>query len=81
MPSIQVAILEGRSVEVKRAYFKALTDVSVECLGCKPESVSIVLTELPFEHYARGGKMKADELAEAGLSVDEYHARESGKNR
>ena len=79
MPSIQVAILEGRSTEAKRAYFKALTDASVKCLGCKPESVSIVLTELPFEHYARGGKMKADELAEAGLSVAEYHAREGGK--
>lgn len=67
MPVIHVSILEGRSVETKRAYFKALTDASVACLGCKPESVSIVLSEMPPEHYARAGKMKLDELAEAGL--------------
>ncbi|MCC8194524.1 MAG: tautomerase family protein [Deltaproteobacteria bacterium] len=79
MPVIHVSILEGRSVETKRAYFKALTDASVKCLGCRPESVSIVLSEMPFEHYARAGKMKADELAEAGLSVEAYHAREAGK--
>jgi 4-oxalocrotonate tautomerase len=78
MPVIHVDILEGRSVEVKRAYIKALTDVSVEHLGCRPESVSIVLSEMAFEHYGRAGKMKLDELTEAGLSVSQYHEREAG---
>lgn len=78
MPVIHVSILEGRSVETKRAYFKALTEASVNVLGCRPESVSIVLSEMPFEHYARAGKMKLDELTEAGISVDEYHKREGG---
>jgi len=31
---------------------------------------------MPFEHYGRAGKMKLNELAEAGLNVEEYHARE-----
>ncbi len=79
MPVIHVSILEGRSVETKRAYYKALTEASVTCLGCKPESVSIVLSEMPFEHYARAGKMKLDELTENGLTVEAYHAREASK--
>ena len=79
MPVINVSIFEGRSIEAKRAYIKALTDCSVEILGCRPENVTIVLSEMPFEHYGRGGKMKLDELTEAGLTVAEYHARERGK--
>ena len=79
MPTIHVDILEGRSVEVKRAYIKALTDCSVDVLRCKPENVSIVLSEMPFEHYGRAGKMKLDELTEAGLTVEAYHAREAAK--
>jgi len=79
MPVINVSILEGRSIEVKRAYIKALTDCSVEVLRCKPENVTIVLSEMAFEHYGRAGKMKLDELTEAGLSVEAYHAREAKK--
>jgi len=79
MPVMHVSILEGRSVEVKRAYIKALTDCSVEILQCRPENVTIVLSETAFEHYGRAGKMKLDELAEAGLSIEAYHAREAKK--
>ena len=79
MPVIHVSILEGRSVDVKRAYIKALTDCSVEVLKCKPENVSIVISEMPFEHYGRAGKMKLDELTDAGLTVEAYHAREAKK--
>ena len=79
MPIIYASILEGRSVDVKRAYIKALTDCSVEILQCRPENVAIILSEMPFEHYGRAGKMKLDELAEAGLTVEAYHAREAQK--
>ena len=81
MPVIHASILEGRSIEVKRAYIKALTDCSVEVLQCRPESVAVVLSEMPFEHYGRAGKMKLVELTEAGLSVEAYHAQEAKKNR
>ena len=79
MPVINVAILEGRSIDVKRAYIKALTDCSVEVLKCRPENVTIVMTEMPFEHYGRAGRMKLDEITDAGLSVADYHAREAKK--
>ena len=79
MPIIHVSMLEGRSIEAKRTYIKALTDCSVEILRCRPENVTVVLSEMPFEHYGRAGKMKLDELTEAGLTVEAYHAREASK--
>ena len=79
MPVIHVSILEGRSVDVKRAYIKALTDCSVEVLKCTPENVAVVISEMAFEHYGRAGKMKLDELTEADLTVETYHAREAKK--
>ena len=79
MPVMHISILEGRSLEAKRAYVKALTESSVKHLGCKSENVTIILSEMPFEHFAHGGKLKIDELAEAGLTVEEYHAREKLK--
>ena len=56
MPVIHVSILEGRSVDTKRAYIKALTESSVTHLGCRPENVTIVISEMPFEHYGKGEK-------------------------
>ena len=79
MPVIHASILEGRTIEVKRAYIKALTDCSVEVLQCHPESVAVVLSEMPFEHYGRAGKMKLDELTEAGLTIEAYHAQGAKK--
>lgn len=81
MPVIRVDLFEGRSIEAKREYIKALTECSVRWLQCKPENVTVVLSEMPFEHYGRAGKMKLDELTEAGLTVEEYHAREAKATR
>ena len=79
MPVIHASILEGRSVDDKRAYIKALTECSVRVLHCMPENVTVVLSEMPFEHYGRAGKMKLDELTDAGLTAEAYHAREAKK--
>ena len=52
MPVIHVDILEGRTIAQKRAYIKALTEVSVKHLGCRPENVAVVLADMPFEPMA-----------------------------
>ncbi|WP_409309270.1 tautomerase family protein [Pectobacterium sp. B1J-3] len=80
MPVIHVDILEGRTLEAKRAYVEALTECSIKHLGCQAQNVTVVLSEISFDHYGRAGKLKIDELAEAGLTVEEYHAREKEKN-
>ena len=64
MPIIHVNMFEGRPIEVKRAYVKALTDCSVEILKCAPESVTVVLSDMSFENYGKAGKLKLDEMKE-----------------
>ena len=69
MPVMYINLLEGRSAEVKRAYVKALTDCSVEILKCKPEAVTIVLSDMQPVNYAKAGKLKLDETTET-LAAD-----------
>ena len=61
MPIIHVNMLEGKSVETKRAYVKALTDCSVEVLKCPPEAVTVILSDMQLENYAKAGKLRLDE--------------------
>ena len=61
MPIIHVDLIKGRSIEAKRAYVKAVTDCTVEILKCKPEAVTIILSEKSTEDIAQGGKLMADE--------------------
>ncbi len=55
MPTIRVELLEGRTPEQKTALVKALTQAVVESLGSKPESVDVVLFDIPRQNWATGG--------------------------
>ena len=55
MPTIRVELLEGRTPEQKTALVKALTQAVVESLGSNPESVEVVLFDIPRQHWATGG--------------------------
>lgn len=59
MPIIQMNLLEGRSVEQKRAAVAAITDAVVRSLGVRPEQVRIMINEMPSEHFAVGGETAA----------------------
>ena len=65
MPIIQVSLLEGRSVEAKRAYVKALTDCTVEIMKCPADAVTVILSEMTKENLAKAGKLRLDSDAEA----------------
>ena len=56
MPFIQVSMLEGRTEEQKRALLRRLTEVTVETLGAKPESVRIVISEVDPLHWSVAGE-------------------------
>jgi 4-oxalocrotonate tautomerase len=60
MPIVQVEILEGRTVEQKRAMVQKVTEVLCETLICPPENVTIVIREMRKEHLAKGGKLAID---------------------
>ncbi|MDB5776439.1 MAG: putative 4-oxalocrotonate tautomerase [Herbaspirillum sp.] len=43
MPTINVQLFEGRTIEQKRAFVKAVTEASVATLACSAESVDIII--------------------------------------
>jgi 4-oxalocrotonate tautomerase len=55
MPTIRVEMMEGRTPEQKTKLVQALTQAVVDTLGSKPESVDILLYDIPRENWATGG--------------------------
>jgi len=56
MPILEMHLLEGRSVEKKRKAVAAVTAALVESLEVPAETVRILITEHPAEHFSVGGK-------------------------
>ena len=57
MPTNQIEIMEGRTIEQKKKLVAEITRVSVEVLGGSPESVDILITDVKRENWATGGKL------------------------
>lgn len=55
MPEVVVYAVEGRSVEQKRALFKAITDAVVTHFGAPASAVTVSLVETPKMNKAKGG--------------------------
>lgn len=55
MPTINVQMFAGRSAEQKREFVKAVTEATCRTLGCGPESVDIIITDVKREDWATGG--------------------------
>lgn len=60
MPILRLEMHPGRTLEQKRAFVLEATRVAVETLACPPESVDIVISEVPRENWAKAGKLIAD---------------------
>lgn len=60
MPTFNVQMFEGRTVEQKRAFVDAVTRVTCETLGCAPESVDIIITDVARANWATAGVLWAD---------------------
>jgi 4-oxalocrotonate tautomerase len=56
MPFVQIQMLEGRDDEKKRQLIVAVTNAICETLAAPPESVRVVLTDVPKTHWGVGGK-------------------------
>jgi 4-oxalocrotonate tautomerase len=61
MPIANVQILAGRAAEAKQALIRSVTAAIVESLQVKPESVRVILQEVPPELWGIGG-VSAKEL-------------------
>jgi 4-oxalocrotonate tautomerase len=60
MPTLHLEMLTGRTLDQKRAFVREATRVAVETLACAPEAVNIVITEVPRDAWARGGKLLSE---------------------
>ena len=61
MPIAHLQILQGREAPLKAALIRAVTAAIVDSLKVKPESVRVIITEVPPEHWGIGG-VSAKEL-------------------
>ena len=60
MPMIRLEMFPGRTPEQKRDFVREVTRLAAETLKCKPESVDVVITEIPKSHWAKGGELMGD---------------------
>jgi 4-oxalocrotonate tautomerase len=60
MPGVVVYLLEGRTIESKRALVKDITDAVVKNVGAPPEAVTVSLVETPKNAKSKGGVLFAD---------------------
>jgi 4-oxalocrotonate tautomerase len=55
MPIANLQILQGREPALKESLIRAVTAAIADTLKVKPESVRVILTEVPAEHWGIGG--------------------------
>lgn len=60
MPVVNIKIVEGRSVEQKRAMSKAVTKAIAETIGVAESAVWISIEDLKPENLAQGGELRCD---------------------
>jgi 4-oxalocrotonate tautomerase len=60
MPTVEIKMFVGRTLDQKRALVKGVTDAVVESLGLGADAVSVRITETTRENSARGGTLNID---------------------
>lgn len=55
MPIIQIQLLEGRPLEVKRQLISEVTEAVRRTLGNSPETIRVLLQEIPEENWGVAG--------------------------
>ena len=60
MPTLHLEMHPGRTLEQKRVFVREVTRVAAETLACPPESVDILISEVPRDAWAKAGKLVAD---------------------
>lgn len=60
MPIITIAMIEGRTKEVKARIVKEITEIMVRVAEAKPENVRIIITDHSKDNVAQSGKLLSD---------------------
>jgi 4-oxalocrotonate tautomerase len=62
MPEIYVHMVEGRTLEQKRALIRDITDAVVRHITVEPATVMIQIVESPKHNKAKGGVLFSERL-------------------
>ena len=60
MPIVRIELLEGRSMEQKRAAAEAVTRELARTCGCKAENVHVIFCDTAKSDWALGGTLLSD---------------------
>lgn len=55
MPIVHIHMMEGRSDEQKEAVIREVTAALVRAIDAPPESVRVLIDEMPKQHFGIGG--------------------------
>ena len=55
MPIIEMHLMQGRTIEQKRAVAEAVAEAVTRTLGVGPEQVRLLITEHGYEDFSVGG--------------------------
>ena len=61
MPLVTVKMLEGRTLEQKKAMVEKVTQAIVETTGAEPDNVLIDIVHMSREDFARNGKLISEQ--------------------
>nr|WP_081961086.1 4-oxalocrotonate tautomerase [Aquabacterium sp. NJ1] len=61
MPILRLEMHPGRTSDQKREFVQEVTRIAVEILRCPPESVDVLIQEVPKHAWAKAGKLLADD--------------------
>jgi 4-oxalocrotonate tautomerase len=61
MPIIQVNMIEGRTVEQKRALVSEITKVVCKCINTTSDRVTVIINDIPKTNLGNDGKLRIDQ--------------------
>lgn len=63
MPIIRIEMLPGRTVEQKREFAHAVTDLASDILGCGRDGIAVIFDEVAPHNWANGGLLESDKAS------------------
>ena len=61
MPIVQIHLIEGRSIDQKRALVEKVTKPVCDSVNVPPDAVKIILSDMARHDYAVAGTLHLDE--------------------
>jgi 4-oxalocrotonate tautomerase len=68
MPTVQIEMIEGRTVDQKRTLVKSVTEAICSSLSVPPSAVTIIIRDMQKHNLGKAGKLRCDEVAEPQLA-------------